>query len=147
MKNIIVYIYLILSLVSCAAKHNIPQSQKANKIEQPNKGFAFVDQNGNFYPNNCKKEYGNPPKNAKRTAFSLMKNATEKDKIESLKKSELAYLAELQKLVKSKNRIFILIHGFNAEEVDATKSYTLIEKKLKLNSKKSKQSKSSNQHF
>lgn len=136
MKHIITSLFLALILVSCAAKHNVPLNQNPNKVSQPNKGFAFVDQNGNFYPQNWESKYGSPPKNAKRTSYSLMKNATELNKIDDLKLAENQFLNQLQTFLKNKSRIFVFIHGFNATENDADKSYALIQKQIKLNTSK-----------
>ena len=136
MKHIVTYLLVSLILASCAAKHNVPLSQNPNKVSQPNKGYAFVDQNGNFYPQDWQSTYGNPPKNAKRTSYSLMKNATERDKVADLKSAESKYLNQLQAFLKNKSRLFILIHGFNATENDANESYALIQKQLKLNTNK-----------
>ena len=136
MKHIITYVFTAFILASCAAKHNVPLNQNPNKVSKPNQGFSFVDQNGNFYPQDWESKYGRPPKNTKRTSYSLMKNATEKNDVENLKEAEKKYLNQLQDLLKNKSRLFILIHGFNTSENRANESYSLIQKKLKLDTSK-----------
>ena len=96
MKNLF-YIVLISLLTSCAAIHNVPTSQNPNNFIQPNTTSSFVDQNGNFYPDNWLKTYGNPPKNAGRRDYSLMKIATENNFQNKLTSYEYLRLKNIEK--------------------------------------------------
>ncbi len=123
MKKLFYFIWLPVFLVSCAATHNVPLSSYPNKIGKNNIVYSFVDQNGNFYPDNWRKAYGNPPPNAKKNEYSLMKIAAEKGIENQLQTFENSLLSKLQQHLKSKKRIFIFVHGFNSDYETSTENY------------------------
>ncbi len=122
MKNLF-YIVLISLLTSCAAIHNVPTSQNPNNFIQPNTTSSFVDQNGNFYPDNWLKSYGKPPKNASRRDYSLMKIATENNFQNQLITYEDLRLKNIEKRVKNKKRIIIFVHGIDNDYLFSLKNY------------------------
>ncbi|UIR57781.1 alpha/beta hydrolase [Sphingobacterium sp. SRCM116780] len=127
------YLFLVIFISSCGIMHNVPSSQTPNSFVKPNIVNSFVDQNGNFYPDNWRKNYGNPPRNGKKDEYSLMKIATERGITDKLTGFEGNKLKELKEKVKSKKRVFILVHGFNAANAQVNESYSYIQKLIKTN--------------
>ena len=105
MKKLLTYLVLSILITSCAALHNTPKSVNPNVTEKPNIVYSFVDQNGNFYPNNWRKTYGSPPPNAKKHEYSLMKIATEKGIQSELTNNETNFLTTLAKQANTKKRV------------------------------------------
>lgn len=136
MKKIFTLLYVTLLLSSCAATHNIPPTAYPNQIEKNNKVQSFVDQNGNFYPNQWRKTYGNPPKNAKKNEYSLMKIAAEKGIEKELHHFENRLLDQMKTVFQKKERIFIFIHGFNSDFEASTANYDYAKSLLNYDSKK-----------
>ncbi|WP_313028193.1 alpha/beta hydrolase [Soonwooa sp.] len=135
MKNSFYFLIILFALSSCGAIHNTPKSQTPNKIESSSMAYSFVDQNGNFYPDNWSSQYGKPPKNAKSKEFSLKKLASEKGKEIELSASEKTKIAQVANSGKNKNRIFVFVHGFNASSEEVTKSYRAIKSQLNTTNK------------
>lgn len=134
MKKWFLYINLIILLTACAATHNIPKSENPNVKEQPNIIYSFVDQNGNFYPNKWRVIYGNPPQNAKRNEYSLMKIATKKGIANQLTQTETSFLKTISESVKNKKRVIIFVHGFNSNARKSTQNYESARKIMNINS-------------
>lgn len=129
------YFILLVLITSCGVMHNAPISQRPNGFVKPNISNSFVDQNGNFYPDNWRKTYGNPPRNGKRDAYSLMKIATDRGITDQLTGFEVKKLKEFKERVKTKKRVFVLVHGFNASNEEVNESYGYIQKLIKVNSR------------
>lgn len=136
MKKLLYILFLPVLLASCAAVHNTPTSEKPNYIKAPYNAYSFVDQNGSFYPDNWKVDYGVPPNNASKKAFSLMKLASDEGKSVNLEASEKQKIQQVADVAKNKQRVFILIHGYNASFEKATKSYDYIKSLINLNPNK-----------
>lgn len=130
--RLISIVLCVFILGSCGIRHNIPNSSNPNKSLPPHTSIAFVDQNGSFYPNDWNKVYGNPPKNGRKNAYSLRKIAEEKSLINNLDAFEESYLKRMSQHLKDKNRVFVLIHGFNARARNVTSDYEKIQQKLNL---------------
>lgn len=133
MKKLLFLLIANIVLVSCAAVHNTPKSSNPNVKETPNIYYSFVDQNGNFYPNNWQKTYGRPPQNAKRNEYSLMKIATEKGIESELITSEKKFLKDVENSVKNKKRVIIFVHGFNSTAKKSTENYKLARSIMNIN--------------
>lgn len=129
------YLIFLLLITSCGVMHNVPISQKPNSFVKPNISNSYVDQNGNFYPDNWRKTYGSPPRNAKRDAYSLMKIATERGITDELTGFEVKKLRAFKEHVKTKKRVFVFVHGFNANNEEVNESYGYIQKLIKINTK------------
>lgn len=134
MKKLFIYVVFSVLVTSCAATHNAPKSVNPNVKENPNIIYSFVDQNGNFYPNNWKNIYGTPPANAKKNEYSLMKIATEKGIENQLNKSENDFLNAISKNVETKKRVIIFVHGFNSTAKKSTQNYKLARSIMNINS-------------
>lgn len=134
MKNLF-YLILLSLFTSCAALHNVPTSQVPNNFIQPNTSSSFVDQNGNFYPNNWKKKFGNPPANATRTDYSLMKIATEQHFDNELSSYEKNRLSAIANRVKSKKRVIIFVHGIDNDYMSSLKNYNKAKTYMNINTK------------
>ena len=135
MKKLISFIYLSFVVTSCAAIHNVPPTSTPNTIEKNHKVQSFVDQNGNFYPDNWRKTYGNPPKNAKKNEYSLMKIATERGIEKELHAFENSLLSKLKSNLKNKKRVIIFIHGFNSDYKASSENYNVAISQMNVNEK------------
>ena len=124
---------MISLLTSCAAVHNVPTSQVPNNFIQPNTTSSFVDQNGNFYPDNWLKKFGNPPKNANRKEYSLMKIATEDHFEDQLTSYESLRLKAIENRVKKKKRVIIFVHGIDNDYLFSLKNYNKARVYMNLN--------------
>ena len=121
--NFWMYTVVLIFLTACSAAHNIPNSQVPNNFINPNITSAYVDQNGNFYPNQWKNRYGVPPKNATRKDYSLMKIATENGFEQELNFFESSQLKAFSDRVKNKNRVIIMVHGINNDYMSSLTNY------------------------
>lgn len=128
---------MIFLITSCATvSHNIPTSQVPNNFINPNISSAYVDQNGNFYPNQWRERFGVPPTNATRKEYSLMKIATENGFSQDLTKFENAHLSSFANRVKKKNRIIIFVHGINNDYMQSLTNYNKARTFMDLNAQK-----------
>lgn len=134
MKNVYLFLTFLL-LASCAATHNTPKSANPNVKENPNIWYSFVDQNGNFYPNQWREKFGNPPLNAKKNEYSLLKIATANGIETDLNASENTFLKTIGTNVKTKKRVIIFVHGFNSTATKSTQNYELARKYMNINPK------------
>ncbi|MBS7334469.1 MAG: alpha/beta hydrolase [Weeksellaceae bacterium] len=135
-KNWIYYILLAVFFTACSASHNVPQSQVPNNFINPNITSVFVDQNGNFFPNQWKDKYGQPKGNATRKEFSLMKIAAENGNTDDLTKFENSQLKGFADRVKNKKRIIIFIHGINNNYMESLTNYNKARTLMDLNNQK-----------
>jgi len=126
---------LMLIITSCTVTHNVPTSQVPNNFINPNISSAYVDQNGNFFPNQWKEKYGVPSKNATRKEYSLMKIATENGFEQDLTKFENSHLNSFSNRVKNKKRIIIFVHGINNDYMQSLTNYNKARSLMDLNSK------------
>lgn len=117
-----------LSVISCAVTSNTPESdnREPTKFLSPNTTEVYVDMNGTFFPPDWEEQYGLPS----RGRYSLLALAKEKRRTDSLKSFEEDFLQQLQERLEPKERIFILIHGFNNEQEETRENYGLIRKML-----------------
>lgn len=135
-KSWFFYSVVAIVLTACSAMHNVPTSQVPNNFINPNITSAYVDQNGNFYPNQWQKKYGNPPANATRKEYSLMKIATENGFEQDLTKFENSQLKAFAERVKNKKRIIIFVHGINNDYMQSLTNYNKARTYMDLNAQK-----------
>lgn len=115
MQNILKIMHIILWLLiftSCAIQNNFPENCNPNQKESDYVTTAFVDQLGNFYPENWQNYYLNNDSNYGNPAFIH---------------NQKAILDEIKHFSNRKERIFILIHGYNNNGSDAKKAFRRIE--------------------
>lgn len=122
MKKLNFIFFLILC--SCAT-HNIPNTENPNVQIPPNTSVAFVDLNGNFYPENWSTEIGP----YKRTS-SLYLTAKKNNVLEALNNFETKKLAEYRQNLLNKKRVFIFVHGYNNDTAKAKRNYDLLRTKI-----------------
>ena len=122
-KNWLFFSISLLFVTSCTVSHNVPTSQVPNNFINPNITSAYVDQNGNFFPNQWQSKYGTPSKNATRKEFSLMKIATESGFEAELTKFETTQLKGFADRIKNKKRIIIFVHGINNDYMASLVNY------------------------
>lgn len=131
MKNLYPIGYLFVSiLMVCCASHNVPSGTTPNVFIQPNVIKAFVDLNGNFYPDNWQQTIGP----YERTS-SLYLTAKKNNVLNVLEDFETKKLEEFKKILKDKKRVFIFIHGFNKPEEKSKISYNNLMTKININPK------------
>jgi len=135
-KNWFYYTILAVFFTACSASHNVPQSQVPNNFINPNITSAFVDQNGNFFPNQWKDKYGQPKGNATRKEYSLMKIAAENGYTADLTKFENSQLNGFSDRVKNKKRIIIFVHGINNSYMESLANYNKARTYMNLNTQK-----------
>ena len=123
LNNWLYSLLMIVMITSCTVSHNVPTSQVPNNFINPNITSAYVDQNGNFFPNQWKDKFGNPSKNATRKEYSLMKIATESGFEEELTKFETTQLKGFSDRIKNKKRIIIFVHGINNDYMTSLVNY------------------------
>lgn len=135
MKNFTLVFFLIV-LCSCSITHNIPQNQTPNELID-NTYKVFVDQNGDFYPDNWEDTYGKHPRNAgsKKGAYSLNTLANTSEKKENLVSFRRELIQKIDSKFSNKKRIFILIHGYNNSESKAKEGFDAVKKQIKFNNK------------
>lgn len=132
-KNWFYYTIIIVVLSACSAMHNVPSSQVPNNFINPNITSAYVDQNGNFYPNQWENKFGQAPKKATRKEYSLMKIATENGFQQDLISFENTQLKAFANRVKNKKRVIIFIHGINNDYMSSLKNYNKARNFMDLN--------------
>jgi len=133
MNRIFYCFILLLILVSCSIAHNLPTTTSPNSFEKPNIFNSFVDQNGNFYPDNWSRKFGPSASSGKINDFSLMKIAIENDSKDELIDFEVQKMEQLAKRLKDSKRVFILVHGFNSDVKASNRSYTYVRDLLNIN--------------
>lgn len=114
--------------ISCSVSSNIPETENRapTKFISPNVTEVYVDMNGSFFPPNWKEHYGLPS----RGRYFLQALAKEKNRTDSLRNFEEEFLEQVQRRLESKERLFILIHGFNNEQKETRENYRLIREML-----------------
>lgn len=128
MKKASYFIVLIsFSLLTSCAVHNVPKEVSPNVRIEPNTFKAFVDLNGNFYPDKWEQTIGPYKKKS-----SLYLTAENEGKLNSLSEFETKMLLEFEKVIKNKKRVFIFIHGFNKLEDKSKISYNNLRSKIDL---------------
>lgn len=138
MKYFCIRAMLCLVLTSCTVTHNIPENQTPNEMIQHSNFKVFVDQNGDFYPDNWKSDYGSHPRNAsgKRGAYSLTVLAERNNRKEDLNNFRKRFLSNISENFKEKEKIYIIIHGFNNDESTAKSAYSAIQNRIEFDLKR-----------
>ena len=114
MKNLKFTILLVL-LTSCWT-YNKPKNQTPNENVPPNVAKIFVDKNGDFYPENWGSLSYYPLRaQGNNNVGSILTNA------------ESNVLMNIKEQSADKEKIFILVHGYNNDEFDAKKNYKKIQ--------------------
>ena len=119
-------IFPLVLLASCVV-HNTPVSSPPNRIESARTAEAFVDQNGTFYPDYWR-TFDAPPRSALRYAYSLATMAARTPGgMDSLRAEEERVLDQLEAYLAPRERVFILIHGFNSGFERSEQAYERIQ--------------------
>lgn len=127
MKRFLLFFLVIGTINSCKVSHNEPLNQNPNEEVEPNITKVYVDQNGDFYPNNWEAKYGPHPKITWRKAYSLRKIADNKNLQDDLSNYEENLLINIKKRIENKERLIILVHGYNNGEKKAKTSFRRIQ--------------------
>lgn len=130
-SSFFVLVLCCIFITSCAVQHNIPNNQTPNESLNTVSYKVFVDQNGDFFPDEWETTYG---KHNKRGAYSLNTLAIRNDETKNLYKFRAETLSEIKEKFKSSDRIFILVHGYNNSEDEAKEAYEALKGKISFNS-------------
>lgn len=118
-------------LTGCSFSHSFPADETFAPIPPPpvNRMRVFVDIEGTFYPNG----WSDFVKSPRPWAADSLKNEAEllaaegKPQLgELLVAEETRQLRDIASVIHGKSRVFILIHGFNNDQAEATKGYDSI---------------------
>lgn len=124
---------LTLVILSGCYAHNFPvansfTTSSAQSPLPPNVAQVFVDANGTFYPDDWR-QFGLPRRPW--DANSLLNDAADDPEMRAhIDREEARQLAELSAFAESRQRIFILVHGYNNRVTEALASYDAIEARL-----------------
>lgn len=118
-------VIIILFISGCSS--NIPPLNNPNLINSKEITF-FIDQNGNFYPDNWKNDYEEIS-----SKKGLLLIAKEKNKVNDLLEFENNLLGKFENKIRNKKRIFILVHGYKVKYEESSKNYNLLKNKINLN--------------
>ena len=109
------FLLLLLVISSCSVNYNKPQNKPVNQSIPPNIIKVFVDKNGDFYPDDWD--------NNKYYPLRIPEN----NYANEIKSAEIRTLKNIKEQSANKDRIFILVHGFNNDENSAKENYHRIE--------------------
>lgn len=137
MKNVRIVLALsLLAIIGCASPHSTPMRHPPQKVVDDRTMRIWVDQDGTFFPVDWKADFGDPEMLSGRSAYSLGAMAHQeknsKVKKEKIAQAEKSVLAEYRDFISDKQRLFILVHGYNNNEKQACEAYKEIKKKIAL---------------
>lgn len=89
---------------------------------------VFVDPNGTFYPNGWENEMARP--RSWKADSLLNESADDREFRRLIEDGERKQLAELAAFGKDRERIFILVHGYNNTQKEAVTAYRMIEERI-----------------
>lgn len=119
----------VLVLAGCAPRPtltNIPLSAHPAVYLTTPRLLLHVDQNGDFYPDNW---HATPGDNRVESGRSLAL-AYGPEGVEALATSRDAALSLVRQATSGKSRVFILVHGFNANAASAEAGYSVLERSI-----------------
>jgi hypothetical protein len=117
---------LILFCFGCGT-HNAPDTAHPN-WKSPEIFESWVDQNGTFYPNNWESKFGKPNRHG---AYSLRALAKDSEYLQpEIEQAEIKTKRAFSDFLRDKERLFVLIHGFNNNEREAKLAYKKIEQQI-----------------
>jgi hypothetical protein len=127
MRTVIFYVLILLLLTSCRAIHNVPTAASPNIHIAPNISIAYVDLNGNFYPDQWAQKIGPYERKS-----SLYLTAKRNGKLQELTAFEANKLTDIKIVTSNKKRIFIFVHGYNNDASLSKINYDNIRKKIRI---------------
>jgi hypothetical protein len=121
----------LVLLSGCAYRNNYPVTQTFPQVaDDPAVLRLYVDANGTFYPNDWRDKCGAACKKMKRGFSLLTTSLSATDYRAHIIADEKRQMALVADYVARHRRLFILIHGFNADEADARESYNRIRDRM-----------------
>jgi hypothetical protein len=118
---------LLLVLISACSSPSIPSSFRfAQMQDRPAVAQLFFDANGTIYPEDWQKSFD---EERVKKQGSLLNGATA-DERRRITDQETERLKQIQNLIAGKNRVFILVHGFNTNEAESGLAFDLIEQRI-----------------
>ncbi len=133
MKTLYKFISLVfaLAVLTGCATHNVPMDPISPNTVSDSRISLFVDQDGTFYPDNWSDGYKMGTTNRKQSKlFSLILGAEDCGMREELDAYQGELLNSISNRVARAERVFVLIHGFNNNEAQATDAFRLIEDQI-----------------
>lgn len=133
----VVFVSLTLAALSACYGHVYPDANSfispANPpVSKAETVHVFVDGNGTFYPSGWQAEM--QPQSSWKADSLLNESADDPAFRQMIEDGEREQLADLKAFARDKQRIFVLVHGYNTAMPDAEASYRLMEQKLDLQS-------------
>lgn len=118
---------VFLVLAACSTAQNVPLSNRfPPAIERPAEASVFFDINGTLYPDGWRDRI---PEQVLQRNRSLLNGASETDRA-WIADQEDQHLQRLARLIAGRDRVFILIHGFNINEAEAAYAFDLVESRI-----------------
>lgn len=139
MMRSVLSIFIVTTLLTGCAGHSFPLSNRfVFPAAKSDSAEVFADTNGTFYPSGWQ-TYFTPMRNRKRPgegkwiAGSLLAQSIGNRKFRTLiERDEARQLGELKSFAERHQRIFILVHGYNASVEEASIPFSQIEAQLDL---------------
>ena len=127
---------VLFALSGCAYRNNFPITQTFPITAAPDRIGVYVDANGTFYPSDWKASCPNLCEKFQKSPSLLIKAASDDDEAKAFRSKILAdetrQLALIADFAARHRRLFILIHGYNTDEIDARESYDRIRDRMAL---------------
>lgn len=123
------FISVICALLAAAAcsSANVPVSTGfPGIVDRPPSARVFVDANGTFFPD----AWRNRIEASRLDKFGSLLGAASPHERAWLSAEEERQLKLLAAIIAGKNRVFVLVHGYNIGEADAALAFDLIERRI-----------------
>jgi hypothetical protein len=137
-RALLATLVMLATLSGCAYRNNFPLSQAFPINAAPDRIGVYVDANGTFYPAGWREACPNQCAKFEKSPSLLIKAADDDDAAKAFRTRLIAdekrQLALIDDFAATHPRLFILIHGFNTDEVDARESYDRVRDRMALNS-------------
>jgi len=129
-KQIITSIILIISslILSGCYSYNRPILASTTSLNKLSVTKIFADSNGDYYPSNWREEL-----NTDKVDSKLYLSYRDVGKLNELDDFKDEFLKDFKDKIRSKKNIYILIHGYNNNELVANKAYNEILSNININ--------------
>jgi hypothetical protein len=130
--RVVIAFLVILTASACAPLNNLPWGPYPTYDVPAAVVSVHVDQNGDFYPDDWHTNTVIGEKNIQRNLSIAQSFAPNADRQNILNNFRVEALAKVAKTTEGKRRVFVLIHGFNAEVGPADAGYAVLKQTIAL---------------